>query len=305
MNTPRTPTLFDELLSRHAPHAPRALHPLHPLRSPNAPHAPRTTADAANTLREVMQQITLAGLWRGGFFAKAAFYGGTCLRLFHAAERFSEDMDFSLLAPDENFSLETYFDAITTEFKSLGRDVVISKKEKKRATNVESAFLKDDTSLYNLHFKSERKVKIKIEVDIRPPPGFSTEQKLSLQPFSFMTRCYTLPDLYAGKMHALLFRAWQKRVKGRDWWDWEWYVRKNVPLNLGHLGARICQFNPAHPIGNLTREKLLALLRERIRKTDIEAAKADVRPFIQNAESLEIWTKDYFRQLAEKIRFVE
>lgn len=175
----------------------------------------RTNDDYTNALHEVMQQTALAGLYRGGFFNKAAFYGGTCLRIFYGMQRFSEDMDFSLLQPDEDFRLEDYFDYIVAEFKALGRDVVIIKREKKNQTNVESAFLKDDTAVYNLQFRTEKNVKIKIEVDINPPSGFITEHKLLLLPFSFMTRCYVLPDLYAGKMHALLFRAWKNRVKGR------------------------------------------------------------------------------------------
>ena len=164
----------------------------------------QTKDDYTNALHEVMQQIALAGLYRGGFFNKAAFYGGSCLRIFHQLQRFSEDMDFSLLQPDVHFELDNYFEPITAEFKALGREVVINKKEKKKQTNVESAFLKEDTAIYNLQFRTEQTVKIKIEVDVNPPTGFNCEHKLLLLPFSFMTRCYSLPDLYAGKMHALL-----------------------------------------------------------------------------------------------------
>lgn len=185
----------------------------------------RTNDDYTNALHEVMQQIALAGLYRGGFFNKAAFYGGTCLRIFYQLQRFSEDMDFSLLQPEEHFTLEDYFEPITVEFKALGREISITKKEKKQQTNVESAFLKDDTAIYNLQFRTEQRVKIKIEVDVNPPTGFISEHKLLLLPFSFMTRCYALPDLYAGKMHALLFRNWKTRIKGRDWYDFESMVR--------------------------------------------------------------------------------
>lgn len=120
-------TIFDQMLSRHAV---------------------KTNDDYANALREVMQQIALAGLHRGGFFDKAAFYGGTCLRIFHGMPRFSEDMDFSLLREDTSFSLEHYFAAITAEFKALGRDIVITKKQKTKPTNIEPAFLKDNTASY-------------------------------------------------------------------------------------------------------------------------------------------------------------
>lgn len=258
-----------------------------------------TDNDRKNAIYEIMQQITLAGLYRGGFFKKAAFYGGTCLRIFHKLDRFSEDMDFSLLAPDESFKLEDYFSAIIEEFNILGRDVVIIKKEKKNFSKVESAFLKDDTAIYDIAFKTEKSLKIKIEVDINPPMKFRTEQKLLLLPFSFMTQCFVLPDLYAGKMHALVFRNWKNRVKGRDWYDFEWYVKNSVKLDFNHLQERIREFN----LLDINKEEFLNLLRERIANSDIEMVKRDVEPFIKNKEGLEIWSKEYFLQLVDFIVF--
>jgi predicted nucleotidyltransferase component of viral defense system len=263
----------------------------------------RTKDDRTNALHEVMQQIALAGLYRGGFFDRAAFYGGTCLRIFYGSQRFSEDMDFSLLQADENFRLENYFDAMANEFKSLGREVVIMRKEKKTQTNVESAFLKDTTEIYNLAFTTEKSIKIKLEVDTQPPSGFLTEHKLLLLPFSFMVRCYTQSDLYAGKMHALLFRNWKNRVKGRDWYDFEWYVRNNIVLNFEHLRQRTAQINSI-ATEDFTQERFKTLLKERILKTDINAVKNDVRPFIKNPSEMEIWSTNYFLQLADMIRFV-
>lgn len=262
----------------------------------------KTNDDRINAHHEVMQQIALAGLYRGGFFDKAAFYGGTCLRIFYGMERFSEDMDFSLLQTDENFNLENYFETIINEFKALGRDVVINKKQKKNQTHIESAFLKDGTAIYNLQFKTERSIKIKIEVDTNPPLGFTTEHKLLLLPFSFMSRCYTLPGLYAGKMHALLFRNWKKRVKGRDWYDFEWYIRKNVLLDFGHLVQRTTQFGSLNE-QELTQENFNILLKEKISNTDIEMVKADVSPFIKNRGEMDIWSQEYFIQLADMIQY--
>lgn len=262
----------------------------------------QTNNDYTNALHEVMQQVTLAGLHRGGFFDKAAFYGGTCLHIFHGVHRFSEDMDFSLLQSDESFMLENYFDSIISEFNALGRKVVINRKIKKNESNVESAFLKDDTAIYNLQFTTEHAIKIKIEVDINPPLGFSTESKLLLLPYSFMTRCYTLPDLYAGKMHALLFRNWKNRVKGRDWYDFEWYVRNNVALDFKHLCERTYQFGSLKE-GELTQDNFKSLLKEKISHTNIEMVKADVRPFIKNPQEMDIWSADYFMQLVDMIRF--
>ncbi len=262
----------------------------------------KTNDDYNNVLHETMQQIALAGLYRGGFFSKGAFYGGTCLRIFYNMQRFSEDMDFSLLVPDEKFSLEEYYPSLYDEFKSNGREVIITKKDKREQTNVESAFLKDDTEIYNLKFRTESRIKIKLEVDKKPPPGFTTEFKLSLLPFSFMTRCYSVSDLFAGKMHALLFRKWKTRVKGRDWYDFEWYVRNNIPLNFDHLKQRILQSEDIVE-EELDKTLFLKLLYEKIENTNIDLVKNDVRPFIKDQELMAIWSKDYFGQLAGLIRW--
>jgi predicted nucleotidyltransferase component of viral defense system len=258
-----------------------------------------TTLAKRNAMLEVMQQVSLAGLQRGGFFEKAAFYGGTCLRIFHGLGRYSEDMDFTLLQEDASFNIENYFPTIIGEFKALGREVTITKKEKRNFGKVESAFLKDDTHVYNLSFQTEKSLKIKIEVDTNPPLGFQTEQKLSLQPYSFMTRCVTLPDLFAGKMHALVYRKWGQRVKGRDWYDFEWYVRNAVPLNFNHFRQRALDFNG----DNLTKDDFMNMLSERLASTDINMVKKDVLPFIKNPSEIEIWSNDYFLQLASMMKF--
>ena len=255
--------------------------------------------DKQNAVYEITQQVVLAGLHRGGFFDHAAFYGGTCLRLIHQLPRFSEDMDFSLLVPDSNFQFENYFQPIIDEFDSVGRKVEIKKKGKKIFGRVDSAFLKDNTDVYNIAFQTEKSIKVKIEVDTQPPLKFMTEQKSLTIPYTFMVRCFTLPDLYAGKMHALVFRNWKNRVKGRDWYDFEWYVRNNVPLDFKHLQARIKEFNGVE----LSKEEFLEILRERLGKTNINVVKADVERFVDYPQSLDIWSNDYFLQLADMIRF--
>lgn len=264
-------------------------------------HDTSTPIAKRNATYEVMQQITLAGLQRGGFFDKAAFYGGTCLRIFHGLGRYSEDMDFSLLKEDSSFNIENYFPAIISEFNALGRDVIITKKEKRNFGKVESAFLKDDTHVYNLAFQTEKSIKIKIEVDTRPPLGFNTEQKLLLQPFSFFTRCFTLPDLFAGKMHALVYRKWGQRVKGRDWYDFEWYVRNSVPLDFEHFRQRALDFNGEV----LTKDEFLEKLTNHMRSVDMNMVKNDVMPFVKNPSELNIWSNDYFIQLIEMMKFQE
>lgn len=253
-----------------------------------------------NASHEVMQQLVLAGLNRGGFFKHAAFYGGTCLRIFYGLPRFSEDLDFSLIEKRDDIHLDNYFPSIVEEFNISGLDVTITKKEKKIFGRVESAFLKENTEAYEIKFQTKKTVKIKIELDIDPPLQFNTEQKLLLQPYSFMTRCFTLPDLYAGKMHALVYRAWQRRIKGRDWYDFEWYVRNGIPLDFNHLQARIKEFSGQ----DVDKETFLKQLRERLATADINMVKLDVVDFITNQHDLDIWSNDYFLQLADMIKFV-
>ena len=243
--------------------------------------------------------MILAGLYNGGFFDAAAFYGGTCLRIFHGLQRFSEDMDFSLLVPDDMFDFTKYFQPIIDEFAIVGREVEIKKKDKKGFGKVESAFLKDNTDVYDVSFQTDKSIKIKIEVDTQPPLNFRTEQKLLLQPHSFMTRCFTLPDLFAGKMHALVYRGWKNRVKGRDWYDFEWYVRHNVPLDFAHLAERVRQFNNEE----IRQEEFMAQLKDRLATANINQVKSDVLPFVRNPKELDIWSNDYFVQLADMMKF--
>ena len=258
-----------------------------------------TEQERRNAIFEVNQQVILAGLYNGGFFDMAAFYGGTCLRIFQGLQRFSEDMDFSLLAPDDKFDFTKYFQPIIDEFAIVGREVEIKKKDKKSFGKVESAFLKDNTDVYDVSFQTDKSIKIKIEVDTQPPLNFRTEQKLLLQPHSFMTRCFILPDLFARKIHALVYRGWKNRVKGRDWYDFEWYVRHNVPLDFAHLAERVRQFNNEE----IGREAFMAQLKDRLASANINQVKNDVLPFVRNPKELDIWSNDYFVQLADMIRF--
>lgn len=265
-----------------------------------AQYGEKHEAATPNAAHEVMQQIALAGLHRGGFFDHAAFYGGTCLRIFHDLPRFSEDMDFSLIEKRDDIHLENYFQAIEREFQMAGLSVTITKKDKKVLGRVESAFLKENTETYEIKFQTKKTVKIKIELDTDPPLQFETEQKMLLQPYSFMVRCFTLPDLYAGKMHALVYRAWQRRIKGRDWYDFEWYVRNGILLDFNHLQARIKEFSGK----DVDKESFLETLRERLASADIELVKMDVVDFISDPHELDIWSNDYFLQLADRIKFV-
>ncbi len=274
---------------------------------------PKTNKEAEQALREIMQEIALLGLQSTGFFQKAAFYGGTALRIFHKLPRFSEDLVFSLLKVMPEFSLQPYMEGVLEQFNSLGMKVEIRGKEKNNKTGIDSAFLKAGTSwkelLLNQIVPQEKiaaipkDLKIKLEVDTKPPLGFSTEQNLLLKPTSFYVTCFTLPDLFAGKMHALLFRRWKDRVKGRDWFDLEWYIRKGTTLNLRHFELR------ARDSGNwqgekMTPEDLIRLLNSKIDEISIDKVVDDVIKFIppDSATALHIWSKKYFHDLAKMIK---
>jgi len=208
--------------------------------------------DYINSLLKILQKLSLLGLWRAKFFEKAAFYGGTALRILYGIDRFSEDIDFSLIEPSADFKLEKYIHFVNIELNSFGIESEIKLLEKTFQTPIQSAILRVnirrmlqniviDENIIN-QFPKNQIIKIKIEVDTQPATGFSTEVKYLLQPIPFSVRVYSLPDLFASKMHAMLCRRWKKRVKGRDWYDFVWYVllklnRTNRCYKLGILNS--------------------------------------------------------------------
>ncbi|MEX1002851.1 MAG: nucleotidyl transferase AbiEii/AbiGii toxin family protein [Crocinitomicaceae bacterium] len=272
---------------------------------------PQNEEEILAALREIMQEITLAGLSRTDFFEKATFYGGTALRIFYGLDRYSEDLDFSLLKPDPNFSIEPYFKAILDEFKSLGLTVSIQEKKRTKQAAIDSAFLKAETIWQEIVLvdiiketgvRSNKTLKIKIEVDRQPPLNFKTEEKLLLRPFSFYVKCFTKSSLFAGKMHALLFRKWRNRVKGRDWYDLEWYIKKGIPLDVNHFLTRAKDTSDWQD-NSISNEQIVGLLNARIKSVSFSSIKEDVVRFIQNDDALNIWSPEYFKDLIEKIKF--
>ena len=274
-------------------------------------YKPQNEEEIVSALREIMQEIVLAGLSRTDFFEKAAFYGGSALRIFYGLDRYSEDLDFSLLKRDSNFSIEPYFKAVLDEFKSLGLTVSIKEKKKTKQTAIDSAFLKAETIWQEIVLediiketgvRSNKTLKIKIEVDRQPPLNFKTEEKLLLRPFSFYVKCYTKPSLFAGKMHALLFRKWKHRVKGRDWYDLEWYIKKGIPLDVNHFLTRAKDTNDWKE-DSISNEQIIELLDAKIKSVSFSSIKEDVVRFIKNDDELNIWGTEYFKNLIEKIKF--
>ena len=274
-------------------------------------YQPKNKDEAESALREIMQEVALAGLYRAGFFEKAAFYGGTALRIFYGLERYSEDLDFSLLEVNPDFSLKPYLAGIESEFNSLGMNVRVEKKKKTRETAVDSAFLKSETIwqelileniIPQLGLKTIPAIKIKIEVDTQPPLGFETEELLLTNPFSFYVKCFKKSCLFAGKMHALIFRKWKQRVKGRDWYDMEWYVKKGIPIDLHHFLLR-AKDSGSWTKESITEAKFINLLHQKIDQVSFKSIREDIVRFIPDETVLEIWSPQYFKDLAGKIKF--
>jgi len=272
----------------------------------------RSAEDSLWALREVMQEIALLGLWRGKFFEKAAFYGGTALRVLYGLDRFSEDLDFSLLEKSEGFDLSDYGESLKRELGSFGFAVEIE--SRKKQTQVQSAFLKADTRTEMITVEFERGLvqpvprnqvlKIKLEVDTDPPQGFTTEVRYLLRPLPFAVRTFSLLDLFAGKMHAVLCREWKSRAKGRDLRDLVWFAAYHPELHLAHLEQRMRQTGHWKGPAPLTAGDLRDLLAKRIEKVDIDQIRREVAPFVKDAAALAIWSKEFFLDVASRIKAV-
>ena len=266
---------------------------------------PQNNKERENAIKEIIQEIALAGLSRGGFFEKAAFYGGTCLRIFHGLNRFSEDLDFALLNKETNFQLDEYFPALKKEFQSYGIEMSIELKKKNEETDVQSAFLKGNTLMLMMSFfpKSEdakkvvssQSVKIKFEIDTDNPNGGTTEHRYKMLPAPYEVQIFDEPTLFSGKIHAILCRNYKNHVKGRDYYDYLFYIGKGSKFNLKYLENKLKNtggiINNSEPI---TLEKVKELLKAKFESTDYVSAKKDVSSFISDQDSLKIWKKELF-----------
>jgi len=275
---------------------------------------PETTGTMLTALRELLQSLALLGLWRAKFFEHVAFYGETALRILYGLDRFSEDLDFSLMTPSAKFSFDTYSSALQKELNAYGFDITFEPKQKTKDSAIKSAFLKGNT--YNQlividaseqilsGINKQSVIKIKLEIDTNPPSDFDTEMKYLFSPVQFAVRSYTLPSLFAGKMHALLCRKWKNRVKGRDWYDFAWYISHYPQLKIAHLEKRMRQTGHYTGHSSLTHNYLIDLLFANIDNLNIDAARKEVTPFISNTNRLEIWSKDFFKTAAQQIEVI-
>ena len=274
----------------------------------------RSVEDSLRALREVMQEIALLGLWRSKFLENAAFYGGTALRVLYGLDRFSEDLDFSLLEKRKNFDLGDYSEALKRELASFGFAVEIESRPKPASAAIQSAFLKADTRTQMITVEFDKGLvqkvprnqvlKIKLEIDVDPPPGFATEVRYLLRPVPFSVRTFSLPDLFAGKMHAVLCRGWKSRFKGRDWYDLVWFAAYHPELHLVHLEQRMRQTGHWQGPAPLTAGDLRDLLSNRIEKVDIDQIRREVERFVKDPAALAIWSKEFFLDVASRIKIV-
>lgn len=266
--------------------------------------------DKRNVMKEIMQEMVLCGLSRAGFFKEAAFYGGTALRIFYGLDRFSEDLDFSLKTQDENFDLTTYFPVLEKEIAAFGLHVDIEEKVKSIDSQVQSAFLKGNTKEHLLLFygsqtlpgiHAEEKIRIKFEVDTNPPDHAFFEHQYRLLPSPYEVTLYDAPSLFAGKIHAVLCRAWKNRIKGRDLYDYVFFLTRNTPVNINHLRSRLRQSSYLNPGEGFTLTDLKQHLNKRFEAIDYNQAKDDVIPFIRNHDSIQVWSADFFKQITGQL----
>lgn len=271
----------------------------------------KNTLDETNAMKEIIQEIVLCGLSRGGFFDVAAFYGGTALRIFYGLNRFSEDLDFALIKPNLEFDLSKYFSFIEKEVQAYGLNLSISEKIKTKESNITSAFLKGDTKEHILIFfpnenmkntTSLKDIKIKFEVDVNPPAGAKYDLKYKLLPSPHQVRLYDESSLFAGKIHAILCRNWNYRTKGRDLYDYIFYLSKNISVNMELIKEKLIDSNALKKEEAFNIDILKGLLDKKFEKIDYKNAKEDVEMFIEDKESLNLWSADFFKEITKNLK---
>ena len=274
-------------------------------------HETETLTDKKNGIKEVVQEIVLCGLSRAGFFKDAAFYGGTALRIFYGLDRFSEDLDFSLMAPNPGFDLPRYLPALERELAAYGFNFKLEDRAKAIDSDIRSAFLKGNTREHMLVFYADERlarsfsgndtIKIKLEVDTTPPTYATFERKYRLLPIPYEVNLYDMPSLFAGKLHAVICRAWKSRVKGRDLYDYVFYLSQGTPVNLRHLNARLVDSGFDGAREDMTLGEIKDILHHRFESIDYDQARQDVLPFIKNPSAVEIWSKDFFIAITDNL----
>lgn len=269
-----------------------------------------TPKDEQNALKEIIQKICLLGLHRENFFSRAAFYGGTALRMIYGLERFSEDLDFCLDQPNSDFRWEGYKQALESELRLYGFDARMDVKKDDSESAISSAFIKQSTPKGLLMIESKTKtskydlIKVRLELDKTNPPGATFENKMITQPEPFTIRTLDQPSLFAGKMHAIIARQYASRVKGRDYFDLLFYISRGTKINLTYLSNKLKDSGHLQQSAILTEEKLRELYLTKISTVNFKQAASDVSPYLRAAQidSLKSWSVKFFAALGEQLR---
>jgi predicted nucleotidyltransferase component of viral defense system len=264
----------------------------------------KTVLEQENALKEIAQEIALLSLSNSDFFKYAAFQGGTCLRILYGLNRFSEDLDFILNTPNLHFNIEPFIRTMKDDFLGYGYDVELVNKNKLNKT-VKMAFIKAESTGGLLLLKDARtnraKIQIKLEIDTNPPAGSNDELKYLDFPLPYSILVQDLPSLFAGKCHALLCRDY---IKGRDWYDFIWYVSRKSPINFSFLKFALEQKGPWEgQIMNIDKKWIIEQLSIKIKTIDWDNAKADVSRFLsaQENKTLELWSHAFFSAMIDKL----
>ena|SRR3990167_2070361 len=258
-------------------------------------------------IKEIIQEIALLGLWRAKFFEHSAFYGGTALKLFYGLNRFSEDLDFTLLKKKKDFGFGLFCGAVKNELESFGFSVDITEKKKGFESQVQSAFIKTNTQATFISVGSKFStyknaiLKVKIEIDTDGTPGFNTEAKQLFWPQPYSVVTCDLPSLLSGKLHAMFCREMRKNVKGRDWYDFLWFIGQGVKPNWVYLKNKLL-FNEHWPKNiKFTPGNFIDWAYNKISSIDIDMARKDVERFIEDKRQLETWNKQLFMKAIKKL----
>ncbi len=266
----------------------------------------KTAEEEENALKEITQEVALYALAKHDFFKQASFHGGTCLRIIHGLERFSEDLDFCLTAPNPNYQIAPFLEKAGEIMNEFGFTIEVSGKDREESS-VQMRFLKDDSIKMmlklNHNLDKRRKIKIKIEVDTNPPLGAEHTKSFMDFPLDFAIASHNISSLFAGKCHALLCRSY---TKGRDWYDFSWYVTRKVVPNYQLLSNALNQVGPWANQGLRIDAKWLEQnLSSRIKEIEWHEAVRDVSRFVRPdyKDSLAMWSEEFFSAKLEKMKF--
>ena len=174
----------------------------------------------------------------------------------------------------------------------------------KKESDIQKGFLKGNTVSLMMTFYpnsfdakkviADQKIKIKFEIDVDNPIGGKTELRYQYLPSPYEIQIFDAPTLFAGKICALLFRAYQNRLKGRDFYDYLFYVSRGTKINMTYLSNKIKNQINDRTNKEISLDELKSMLKAKFETVDYENAKLDVIHFINDIGKLRYWNKDFF-----------